>query len=178
MISHNQKIWKKIVSWVEWGDFYKLNQVSVWIQHIVMLCHDGRRAQSHVSSFNLPEVKGGKAERVRDNSIKVLASEKKEEVAGGGAQVCREKLRSNSFTLQENTHQHFCLSARWIKLDFQQPWLELQTRCYRALKTCWGGTGSRKYRKQEVPPGAQGSTSDHNTFEPLYVTNFDVLSSS
>lgn len=92
------------------------------------------------------------ASAVRDNSIKVLVSEEEERREG-------KKHRSNSFTLKEKTHQHFCPSAagsNWISNYLTG----IQTGRYRVFKTCGGAqetgsTDSRKYLQ-----GYGGSTWD------------------
>ena len=110
------------------------------------------------------EVKGRQSVRARDNSIKVLESEKRrrwqqqeeeeeeEEVEEDTLRSAERKHRSNSFTLQENTHQHFSSSlSRRTKLDFRHPDWNSNSFPASSWKPAEEGTGSRKCRKQEVP---------------------------
>lgn len=97
---------------------------------------------SHVHGSNLPpteaEVKGSLSERVRDNSIKVLVSEKR-------SRRLQETLRST----QRNTHQHFLLSrSGWHRILHNQT--GIQTRSCRAFKPAEGKQEAGSTKKQEV----------------------------
>lgn len=99
---------------------------------------------------------GDISEQVRDNSIKVLVSEKgrwqevqqqKEE-----ERCSAERNRSNSVTFKENIHQHFFFSHSPDQIGFSTTWLEFEHILIERLRTCWvwrtGSMGHRKYTRR------------------------------
>lgn len=109
----------------------------------------------------LPEVRGRRSERARDNLIKVLVREERRRCQQQQEATLGLKHRSNSFTLHQHTHQHFLSRSRWTKLDFPQP--DWNSNSFPS--SCWGGpqeTGSTENRKYHGERGG-GSTLHHHT---------------
>lgn len=135
---------------------FKALKIDVWFLHVYSLKMSCYIMSSHIHGSDLsprlkPRSRGGEVSRqARDNSIKVLESEKRRRRSG----LQRETDRTHSHFRKTHFSTFFFFLNCWAKLDFSTSWVEFKHFPNEPLKPAEGAqeagsTGNRKYHEEQ-----------------------------